>query len=448
MTESHTKSRLGTERKGLFLSLRAAVAWGCVLSSLCLSIGATRAIAAPQQNTNPAPKQKANAAAKSAADSTEFKKLAARATEAREQNRLQEAAELYEKALGLNPRWQEGWWYLGSLDYDANKYGDGVKAFRNLVELDRKNIPALALLGLCEFETDDYGNAFVHLQMAKSKNQALNDELWNVVQYHLALLHILHGDFETANDILSILVKHNILSEDVKMALGLTLLRVPVFPDQIDPEKDALVSEAGKTGELIALNDYNEADKSFQQLISDYLTTPFVHYSYAAMLSGLSEYEKAEEQLREEIKINPESAMPYTLLAYVDVRLNRFQDALPFAQEAVKLAPQSFTAHYLLGRALLATDKVTDAVDELSTAKRLAPESSEIRYNLAVALARAKRPQEAAAEQAEFRRLSALAQSKRSGGASDVKNSSRNSSEPGEIGPDQLQSPPARVPHQ
>ncbi len=151
MTESHTKSRLGTERKGLFLSLRAAVAWGCVLSSLCLSIGATRAIAAPQQNTNPAPKQKANAAAKSAADSTEFKKLAARATEAREQNRLQEAAELYEKALGLNPRWQEGWWYLGSLDYDANKYGDGVKAFRNLVELDRKNLQALALLGLCEF---------------------------------------------------------------------------------------------------------------------------------------------------------------------------------------------------------------------------------------------------------------------------------------------------------
>jgi len=54
----------------------------------------------------------------------------------------------------------------------------------------------------------------------------------------------------------------------------------------------------------------------------------------------------------------------------------------------------------------------------------------------------------AAAEQAEFRRLSALAQSKRSGGASDVNNSSGISSAPSEIGPDQLQSPPARDPHQ
>ncbi len=422
MIESHTKLRLGTKPRGLILSLiRAAVAWGCVLGSLSFSIGSTRAIAAPQQNTNPAPKPKANPTAKSAADSTEFKKLAARATEARKQNRLQEAAELYEKALKLNPRWQEGWWYLGSLDYDANKYSDGVTAFRNLVELDRENAPALALLGLCEFETHDYGNAFVHLEMAKS--QGLEGELWNVVEYHLALLHILHGDFERANTLLSGLVHKGVLSPDVKTALGLSVLRVPLFPNQLDPEKDALVSEAGKTGELMALEDYNEADKSFQQLVSDYPTTPFVHYAYASMLSGLAQYEKAEKELREEIKINPESAVPYMLLAYVNVRLGRVQDALPWAQEAVKLAPQAFAAHYLLGRALLATDKVTDAVDELLIAKRLGPDSPQVRYNLALALARAKRPNEAAAEQAEFRRLSALLQSKRSGGASDVKNS-------------------------
>ena len=439
MTESHTKSRFGTERKGLFLSLRAAIAWGCVLGSLGFTIGATRTFAASQK--------KANLAAKSAADSAEFKKLAARATEARTQNKLQEAADLYQKALQLNPRWQEGWWYLGTLNYDANNYGDGVKAFRNLLELDRQNVPALALLGLCEFETHDYGNAFVHLQMAKSKGIGNSEELWNVVEYHLALLYTLHGDFETANTLLTDLVHKNVLSQDVKMALGMTILRVPLLPNQIDPEKDALVSDAGKAGELIALSDFDEAHTAFQQLVHDYPTTPFVHYAYAALLSGLSEYEKAEVQLREEIKINPESALPYMMLAYVEVRLNRYEDALPLAQEAVKLAPQSFAAHYLLGRALLATDKVTDAVDELATAKRLAPDSPPVRYNLAVALAKAKRPREAAAEQAEFRRLSALAQSKRSGGASDGKNSSSISSAPGEIELDQLQSPATRAPH-
>ncbi len=433
-----------------------APAWGYVLASLSFSIGATWAFAAPQENAKPttesaaesAPQKKANPGAKSDAGSDEFKKLAARANQAREQNRLQEAAELYEKALKLNPRWQEGWWYLGTLDYDANNYGDGVKAFRNLVQLDRQNGAALALLGLCEFETHDYANAFVHLQMAKSKDQALNDELWHVVEYHLALLAILHGDFETANKLLSGLVTHNVLSQNVEMALGLTLLRVPLLPDQIDPEKDALVSAAGRTGELMALEDYNEADKSFQQLIRDYPTTPFVHCAYASMLAGLSEFEKAEEQLREELKLNPESAMPYILLARVDVHLNRFQDALPLAQEAVKLAPRSFAAHYLLGRALLATDKVTEAVDELAEAKRLAPESIEIRFSLALALAKAKRPKEAAAEQAEFRRLSVLVQRNRSGGQSDISSPPGNLSAPGEIGLDQLRTPPASAPHQ
>ncbi len=402
--------------------------WGCVLGSLSLSIGAARAFAAPQENAKPAtesaaesaPQKKANPAAKSAADFAEFKKLAARATEAREHNRLPEAAALYAKALRLNPRWEEGWWYLGSLDYDANNYGEGVKAFRNLVGLDRKNIPALALLGLCEFETHDYGNAFVHLQTAKSKGFGKNDELWNVMEYHLALLDILHGNFDTSYSLLSDLVHHVVLSENVKMALGLTLLRVPLLPDQIDPEKDALISEAGKVGVLIALLDFDEADKSFEQLVHDYPTTPFVHYAYAVLLANLAQFEEAEEQVREEIKINPESAMPYMLLARVDVHLNRFQDALPLAQEAVKLAPQSSGAHYLLGRALLATDKATEAVEELATAKRLAPGDPEIRYNLALALAKAKRPKEAAAEQAEFRRLRALWQNSGAGGQFDV----------------------------
>jgi predicted Zn-dependent protease len=426
-----------------------------VLALLSFSIGAYRAFAMPQENAKPAadtaaesaPSKKANPAAKSDADSPEFQRLAARAKEAREQNRLPEAGEFYTKALKLNPRWQEGWWYLGTLEYDANNYSDGVKAFRNLVELDRANVPGLALLGLCEFETHDYGNAFVHLQTAKLKNRLLTDEIWHVVEYHLALLEILHGEFEAANKQLADLVTHNVLSQDVEMALGLTLLRVPLLPDQIDPEKDALLAEAGRTGELMALEDYNEADKSFQQLARDFPTTPFVHLAYASMLAGLSEFEKAEEQLHEELKVNPDSAIPYVLLARVDVHLNRFQDALPLAQRAVKLAPRSYAPHYLLGRALLATNKAPEAVDELFIAKRLAPQDPEIRYNLALALAKTKRPKEAAAEQAEFQRLTALAQSKRSGGASDVRDSSGNSSAPGDIGLDQLQTPPPSAPH-
>jgi tetratricopeptide (TPR) repeat protein len=409
-----------------------------VLGSLSFSIGATRAFAAPQTKANPAaPQTKANPAAKSAANSAEFKKLAARATEARDQNRLQEAAGLYEKALRLNPRWEEGWWYLGTVDYDADIYGDGVKAFRNLVELDPKYGPAWAFLGLCEFETHDYGNAFIHLEMAKSKGLGNNAELWNVVEYHLALLDILHSEFEASNKLLSDLVQHNVLSPDVEMAFGLTLLRVPLLPDQIDPEKHALISEAGKIGELVALKDFDEADKSFQQLVRDYPTTPFIHYAYGYMLANLAQYREAEREFQEEIKVNGESAMPYVQLAYVYIRGERFKEALPLARKAVQMTPHFFVAHYLLGRALFGLGQVYESITELSIAKRLEPFSPEVRYNLAQALARAKRPRDAAREQAEFQRLTTALRAKDLSGA----DSYRESNERGELEPHQVQAP-------
>jgi tetratricopeptide (TPR) repeat protein len=415
---------------------RAAIRW-CVLAGLSLALSVLPALGAPQEKAPPERKEAENSA--------QFKDLAKRATEARNQNHLDQAVDFYQKALKLNPHWEEGWWYLGTIDYDSNHYTDGVTAFRNLVELDPAYGQAWALLGLCEFETHDYKNALIHLETARGKGIGNNDDLVNVVRYHQALLDILSHNFETANSLLSSLVQRNIFSNDVKVALGLALLRVPLLPSEVNPEKDALVSAAGKIGEFIALNDFDEAQKGFQQLIHDYPGTPFVHYAYGTMLTELSQYDKAEKELLEEIKITPGSSMPYMQLAYVYVRLNRYKDALPLAQKAVQIAPESFGAHYLLGRALLGTDKVNDAIQQLTIAKRLGPYSPEVRYNLALALARAKRPREAAAEQAAFQRLSALVQKAQK--QSEINNSYRNSSERGEIGPHELENPPHAEPH-
>ena len=131
--------------------------------------------------------------------------------------------------------------------------------------------------------------------------------------------------------------------------------------------------------------------------------------------------------------------MPYMQLAYVYIRLSRFNDALPLARKAVQLVPQSFAAHYLLGRALLETGQVPESIQELTIAKRLGPHSPEVRYSLARALARAKRTREAAQEQAEFARLSALVERAQKKSPPE---SYRNSSERGEVAPQQLQQPP------
>ncbi len=407
------------------------------LAGLMLGISASLAAPAGGQVKKPA---KPSA---SPASSARFESLAKQATAAREANNTDQAFELYQEALQLNPQWSEGWWYLGGAYYDKDQYAEAAKAFHILVELTPDYGAAWGFLGLCEFELKDYKNALIHIQRGRVLGLGDNQNFINVVRYHQALIEILSGGFEDAQKLLFSLVRQNVLSNDVKLALGLALLRVPLLPKQIDPSKDALISAAGHIGELEALGNFDPAKAAFEQLVRDYPTTPFVHYAYGAMLADLSHYPEAERELKEEIKINGESAMPYMQLAYVYIRLDQYQEALPMARKAAQLTPDFFAAHYLLGRALLGLGQVNESVKELQTAKNLGPFSPEVRYNLARALARAKRPREAAAEQAEFERLSTM-RAKQSVRA----NTYRQSNERGELGAQQVEPPSGGGPPQ
>ena len=372
--------------------------------------------------------------------STQFQRVAQQASKARLANELDRAIALYRQALKLNPRWDEGWWYLGTLYYDTNQYALGVDALRNLVELDPNYGPGWALLGLCEFETHDYKNSVFHLRTAVAKGLGGNIELANAVNYHRALIENMRGDFEGAQAILNSLVANGVLSEVVRFALGMALLRIPLLPNQVNPTTDAVIHQAGGVGELVALADYDQAENAFEKLVKNYPKTPFVHYAYGSMLANLARYHDAQAQFQDEIEVNPESAIAYMELALVDLHLNQDKDALPLSEKAAQLAPDSFVAHYLLGRALLAAGQVQQAVKQLETARQLGPFSPEVRYSLAQALARDHRPNAAARQRAAFVRLNAALQRVRrlQGSAGQ---SYRMSNSRGELAPHEGESP-------
>jgi len=71
---------------------------------------------------------------------------------ASQENRLDEAVALYGKALALRPSWPEGWWALGTLDYDRNAYQEAATAFQRAVALQPKAGSPRVMLGLCQFE--------------------------------------------------------------------------------------------------------------------------------------------------------------------------------------------------------------------------------------------------------------------------------------------------------
>ena len=300
-----------------------------------------------------------------------FETWAAKAAAAREAGHTAEAIEAYQHTVALRPGWEEGWWYLGTLNYDNEHFAEANKALRKVVELDPRLGPAWAFLGLGEFETQDYKASFNHLQRARGLGFAENPEVSKVALYHLGLLFNLNGEFEKSTELLVTQFGTSVFPEQIKTAMGMALLRVPLLPDHVDPAKDALVHAAGETAALLANHKTDDAFASFEQVLAQYPDTPYVHYAYGMALALASRDKDAESQLNQESKITKTRALPWIGLATVFLRQERGKDAEAAARHAVQLEPKSPASYDVLSRALQLMGKSDEAETARTKAKNL-----------------------------------------------------------------------------
>ncbi|MHB1674184.1 MAG: tetratricopeptide repeat protein [Acidobacteriaceae bacterium] len=115
-----------------------------------------------------------------------FAALSAQADAARAADHLNQAAALYRKALVLRPAWSEGWWSLGTVQYDQGKYAGAARAFQKLIVLKPKsgNGTALVMLGLCEFELGHDRNALRHLRRFREVTRVCFPEVTHLACNH------------------------------------------------------------------------------------------------------------------------------------------------------------------------------------------------------------------------------------------------------------------------
>lgn len=336
-----------------------------------------------------------------------FEDLAGKADAAAKAGRTEEAITYYQGALGLRSEWAEGWSRLGTLFHIAGRQGDGISALKNSLRIKPQRAEAWVFLGLCEFETEEYRNSYLHLEHGRELGFHGTPEAQRRASLRLAELRIWSGDFDSAKDLLIPEVDRNQLTADTKTVLGLMLLRIPLLPNQLEPSREAVVRAAGETAAALYAERYNDAFQAFQQMLKDFPNTPFLRYAYGSALESLSQHDEAEVQLREEIKLAPDNALAYMRLADILLKTQHPQDALSNAERAVQLDPEAAGGHELLGRSLLEVGKTEAAVKELEIASRLAPNYAEVHFNLARAYTKARMPAEAERERAIFARLNA-----------------------------------------
>lgn len=321
---------------------------------------------------------------------------------------LEQASAAYQNAVTLRASWPEGWRQLGTIAYMRGKYPEAITALRQAVALDTKQPDTWTLLGLSEFETQDYKNSLIHLERGRSMGFSGNAEAVRISRYHLALLLNQNGEFDRAIDLLIPEIGANRPSEEIQFAMGISVLRIPVLPAQVQPDQLALVRQAGEAAGFLSESRYDKAFPILEKLLREYPETKFLHYAYGDALASTSLYDEAQVQLRAETRLSPESVFPYMRLAAVALQLHQPNEAVEDAKKAVALAPESFEPHYWLGRSLLEAGEIPTAIRELELARRYAPNSPKVHFNLARAYSKADRAEDAQRERAEFERLNAL----------------------------------------
>jgi tetratricopeptide (TPR) repeat protein len=367
---------------------------------LLASLPETFAQSSRRQGTNRPPAKSEPAAQSNAA----FDQAVKLGDEAREARRLDDALGHYAKALQIRPKWTDGWWLVGAILYEKDRYAEARDAFRNLVGLDPKRGPGWGMLGLCEFQTREYERAVVSLQRGRSLGLAANTELESVVRFHTAQLYIRFELFEIAFEILTEFVRIGHESPKVIEAFGLTILRMPFLSSEVPADKRELVLIAGRAGYNMAGRRNDEANAAFKILLSRYPDAPNVHYAHGVFQLS-TDADLALKEFRRELEISPSHQPAMVQMAFEYLKRDEFETALPFAEKAVQLAPKMFPARNVLGRVLLELGQVERAVKELEEGARLAPTSPEMHFALARAYTRLGRKADAARERELFKKL-------------------------------------------
>ena len=327
----------------------------------------------------------------------QFDDLAARAAAARDQQNLPLAIQLYTQAEQLKPDWDEGWWYLGLMQYSSNQYAAAIDAFNHLLQLVPNAVPAMAMRGLCEFETAAYDDSLRDLEQAAAHGALSQPDHEQIIRYHLALLFTRAGRFPEALQQYRYFATKKIDAPDIKLGFGMAGMQVAAFPSEVREQDRALNQAVGDAAYVLLSGNSDEGDRMFTHLFADHPSTSNLHYFYGLLLFP-NDPSLAVDQFRSELAVNPANDTANNMLALTLVLAGRFAEALPFAQRAYDKAPNMEIAQVVLGRALAETGDMKRGTELLNEVIAHDPESLEAHLGLASIYSRSGNREQAAHE--------------------------------------------------
>jgi tetratricopeptide (TPR) repeat protein len=327
----------------------------------------------------------------------DFTDVAAQAAAARQGNNVPNAIALYRKAVQLNAQWQEGWWFLGTMLYDTDRYADAENAFDHFVALNGRAAPGWAFLGLCEYETGASAKALEHINRGLSLGIDADPQLKLVLLYHEALLLTRFGKFDQALQKYGAIIRGadaSKLNESLLASIGLAALRASLLPKELPPAQTDLHVKAGTAATFVLLGDYVRAESAFSDLLKQYGNAPNVHYMRGVYLLA-RDPDAAFAEFKRELQISPSNPAANQMLALGLLTRGDPDLALPYAKKALESMPNDPFDTYLMGRALVETGKLERGVQLLESAEKVDATNTDVHVTLAAAYSQLGRPKQA-----------------------------------------------------
>lgn len=251
---------------------------------------------------------------------------------------------------------------LGLACYRAERYREAIEPLELELKINRDNLPARHLLGMCYFMTDDFARASELLSEALA---AKPDHVG--LSYTLSLALIKQNRVQEAGEVIQKMLR-----------LG------------DSPQVHILLSQA-----YYAQNDDARALEELKKAVEMDGRVLMAHYYSGLIYVKAGKFAEAGRAFEAELAINPKDHQARYHLGFVLLANGDSQRGLTLMREVIAVKPDFADARFELGKALLQQGDVKGAIESLEMALRLEPSKPHIHYQLGRAYTTAGREAEA-----------------------------------------------------
>jgi predicted TPR repeat methyltransferase len=268
-----------------------------------------------------------------------------------ELGQIEPAIESFQKAIEINPKCAEAYFYIGMLLKEKGEPKAAIEHYQTVIEIDPNSAAA-------------YNNMAVVLRDIGNPDSAINN-----LKQALIFDPNCAETYNNMGNSFSDKGNHEAAIENYQQAIKINPDHADAFANLGFSQKDS--------------GDLNAAIKSYEKAIDlkpNYIVS---HFNMGMALRDLGNQDGAIESYKRAIHIDPNCAEAYNNIGNIYKDAGNLDSATENYQTAIKLDPVLFSAHNNLGISLERQGKTDAAVESFKQAIKLEPENASVRHILA-----------------------------------------------------------------